>query len=128
MMFRNQKNFRYEVIADNSGKWAGNGVTFDTFGEAVSGAVGLASRWTLVRDWRILQRDGDGWRVVSDPKTGKQIEPVQKYALPSFASNGCERKPKEDKPEPGKQYRLTGGPGTKSIANGDSWSDSEVQS
>jgi hypothetical protein len=31
-----------------------------------------------------------------------------------------------DKPESGKQYRLTGGPGVRCIANGDRWSDSVV--
>ena len=33
---------------------------------------------------------------------------------------------KEDKPEEGKVYALTGGPGSKCIANGFSWADSEV--
>jgi len=33
---------------------------------------------------------------------------------------------KEDKPEEGKVYALTGGPGDKCIANGNTWSDSVV--
>ncbi len=33
----------------------------------------------------------------------------------------------ENKPEPGKLYRLTGGPADKAISNGDSWADSEVE-
>ncbi len=32
-----------------------------------------------------------------------------------------------DKPEDGKQYRLTGKTGTKCIANGDTWAESEVE-
>ena len=32
-----------------------------------------------------------------------------------------------DKPEAGKTYALTGGPGSRCIANGFSWEDSEVQ-
>tara|TARA_R110000822_G_scaffold4503_1_gene19378 strand:- start:5349 stop:5531 length:183 start_codon:yes stop_codon:yes gene_type:complete len=32
------------------------------------------------------------------------------------------------KPEPGKLYSLTGGPGTPSIAAGNSWAESEVES
>ena len=32
----------------------------------------------------------------------------------------------QDKPEPGKVYALTGGPGSRCIANGNSWKDSEV--
>jgi len=31
-----------------------------------------------------------------------------------------------DKPEAGKVYALTGGPGSRCIANGNSWSESEV--
>ena len=33
---------------------------------------------------------------------------------------------KADKPEPFKQYALTGGPGVKCIANGNTWEESEV--
>lgn len=32
----------------------------------------------------------------------------------------------KDKPEPFKQYALTGGPGVKSIVNGNTWAESEV--
>ncbi len=32
----------------------------------------------------------------------------------------------EDKPEAGKVYALTGGPGSRCIANGNSWKESEV--
>ena len=32
----------------------------------------------------------------------------------------------ENKPQEGKVYALTGGPGAKCISNGNSWSDSEV--
>lgn len=34
--------------------------------------------------------------------------------------------PAQDKPEAGKTYALTGGPGSRCIANGYSWKDSEV--
>jgi hypothetical protein len=33
----------------------------------------------------------------------------------------------EDKPEEGKVYALTGGPGARCISNGFSWKDSEVK-
>jgi hypothetical protein len=33
---------------------------------------------------------------------------------------------KENKPEAGKVYALTGGPGSRCIANGNSWKESEV--
>jgi hypothetical protein len=35
--------------------------------------------------------------------------------------------PREDKPEPGRQYRLTGGPDVPSIANGNTWAESLVE-
>jgi hypothetical protein len=34
---------------------------------------------------------------------------------------------KEDKPQPGKVYSLTGGPGTPSIAAGNTWAESLVK-
>mgnify|MGYP003135884949 FL=1 len=34
---------------------------------------------------------------------------------------------KEDKPEEGKVYALTGGPGARCIANGNTWKESEVK-
>ena len=33
----------------------------------------------------------------------------------------------EDKPEAGKIYALTGGPGSRCIANGNTWAESEVE-
>ena len=33
----------------------------------------------------------------------------------------------QDKPEAGKTYALTGGPGSRCIANGNSWAESEVK-
>lgn len=49
--------FRVEVIADNSGKWAGNGLTFETREKAEAYARDLAWRWTLVRAWRVVEAD-----------------------------------------------------------------------
>ena len=37
------------------------------------------------------------------------------------------RKIKEDKPQAGKVYALTGARGSRCIANGDTWRDSEVK-
>ena len=47
--------FKVEVIADNSGEWAGNGRRFASREEAVTYALDLAWRWTLVRDWRVVE-------------------------------------------------------------------------
>jgi len=37
-----------------------------------------------------------------------------------------EKSRKEDKPEAGKVYALTGGPGSRCLANGNTWAESEV--
>ena len=46
--------YRVEVIADGSGKYAGNALTFPTLEEAKAYARDLMRRWTLVRSWRVL--------------------------------------------------------------------------
>ncbi len=47
--------FKIEVLADSSGKWATNMMIFNTAEEAGVYARDLARRWTLVRDWRIIE-------------------------------------------------------------------------
>lgn len=47
-------SFKAEVIADNSGKFCGNGLRFATQEEAEAYAKDLAWRWTLVREWRVV--------------------------------------------------------------------------
>jgi len=49
------KSWAPEVIADNSGKWCGNGLRFATQAEAEANAEDLHSRWTLVREHRAVQ-------------------------------------------------------------------------
>ena len=51
--------YRVEVIADWSGKWCGNALTFATLPEAEAYARDLACRWTLVREWRVVETTGD---------------------------------------------------------------------
>jgi len=48
-------SFAVEVIADNSGKWCGNALRFATRADAELYAVNLSMRWTLVRDWRVVE-------------------------------------------------------------------------
>jgi hypothetical protein len=43
-----------EVIADNSGKWCGNGLRFATEQEALDNVRDLAMRWFAVRDMRAV--------------------------------------------------------------------------
>ena len=47
--------FKVEVIADGSGKLYGNLLRFATRAEAEVYAQDLALRWTLVRDWRVVE-------------------------------------------------------------------------
>lgn len=47
-------SFKVEVIADSSGQWCSNALVFATPEEAATYARDLASRWVLVRDWRVV--------------------------------------------------------------------------
>jgi hypothetical protein len=51
--------FKYEVIADNSGHWAGNQKEYGTFDLAKAAALDLAGRWMLVMKARVIEFDGD---------------------------------------------------------------------
>jgi hypothetical protein len=51
--------YKVQVIADASGVWAGNGLTFGTIEEAETYAKDLWSRWTAVRQWRIVRSADD---------------------------------------------------------------------
>ena len=50
--------FKVEVIADSSGKWCGNGLTFETEAEATTYGSDLCWRWTAVRKWRVIDSAG----------------------------------------------------------------------
>jgi hypothetical protein len=50
-------SWKAEVIADNSGKFCGNGLRFATKREAEAYARDLANRWTLVSEWRVVESD-----------------------------------------------------------------------
>lgn len=50
--------YKVEVIADNSGKWVGNGLVFDTVDAAVIYAKDLFYRWTAMRLWRVVDENG----------------------------------------------------------------------
>ena len=49
------KSFAVEFIADNSGKWAGNGVRYETKAEALAYAEYKFSVWTAVREYRVVE-------------------------------------------------------------------------
>jgi hypothetical protein len=50
-------SYKPEVIADSSGKWAGNGLTFNTEMEAHDYVKDLEWRWTSVRETRVVEVD-----------------------------------------------------------------------
>jgi hypothetical protein len=50
-------SWKPEVIADNSGKWTANGLRFATREEAEANVRDLWSRWTLVRETRVVESD-----------------------------------------------------------------------
>ena len=52
------KPYRVEVIADSSGKYCGNGLTFPTVDKASEYARDLFGRWTLVTAWRVVDTEG----------------------------------------------------------------------
>ena len=59
-----------------------------------------------------------------------QPDPVVKITEFEYTGEGLKKvseKTYVDKPEPGKQYSLTAASGTNSIANGNSWKESEVK-
>jgi hypothetical protein len=54
MLKDESKRYKFEVIADSAGHWAGNGIRFANPQEAEAAAIDLAGRWTLVREWRVV--------------------------------------------------------------------------
>ena len=51
------KSWAAEVVADETGKWAGNALRFATVQEAESWVADLAGRWILVRGTRVVPSD-----------------------------------------------------------------------
>jgi hypothetical protein len=48
-------SYAAEVIADSSGEWVGNALRFATKAEAETYAKDLYSRWTAVKEWRVVE-------------------------------------------------------------------------
>jgi hypothetical protein len=59
-------SYRAEVLADQSGTWAGNALRFATRAEAEHYAADLASRWLLVTATRVV--------ASTDPVTDRIID------------------------------------------------------
>jgi hypothetical protein len=66
-------SWKPEVIADSSGVWCSNGLTFETQKEAEDYVRDLSWRWTAVRKTRVINADmpathswhGDSARALS---------------------------------------------------------------
>jgi hypothetical protein len=50
-------SFKPEVIADQSGKWAGNALRFATRAEAEANVFDLMMRWWAVKETRVVEVD-----------------------------------------------------------------------
>jgi hypothetical protein len=59
-------SFKPEVIADSSGKWAGNALRFATREEAEANVTNLMMRWFLVTDTRVVES--------TDPVTHRWVD------------------------------------------------------
>ena len=75
-------SFKAEVIADSSGKWAGNALRFATEEEAAIYVADLARRWTLVTDTRVVESD--------DPVTDEIVDGVLRKVEPPLDNMSLE--------------------------------------
>ena len=50
-------SFKPEVVADSSGKWAGNALRFATRAEAEANVQDLMMRWFAVTETRVVESD-----------------------------------------------------------------------
>ena len=48
-------SFKVEVQTDSSGKWYSNAMRYHTKEQAELSGADLASRWMLVREWRVAE-------------------------------------------------------------------------
>lgn len=71
-------SYKVEVIADDSGQWVGNQMTFPTKEEAEEYAKNLAWRWTAVREWRVVPATPPPGTTYRDPALGAD-DPVGRY-------------------------------------------------
>jgi hypothetical protein len=50
--------FEVEVVADNSGKFCGVALKFETIENAIDYALDLSSRWPAVQQYRVIDENG----------------------------------------------------------------------
>jgi hypothetical protein len=71
------KSYAPEVIADNTGKWCGNGLRFATEQEALDNVRDLEMRWFSVRETRVVESDDPVNYTYHD----RQLRAVEEVAL-----------------------------------------------
>jgi len=71
------KSYAPEVIADNTGKWCGNGLRFATEQEALDNVRDLEMRWFSVRETRVVESDDPVNYTYHD----RQLRTVEEVAL-----------------------------------------------
>jgi hypothetical protein len=77
-------SWKPEVITDSTGEWYGNALRFRTEAEALQSASDLASRWTLVRDWRAApSADEPNYQIVDNVLTRIEDTNQVEYATDS---------------------------------------------
>lgn len=72
--------YKVEVIADSSGEWCGNRLLFSTVEEAEEYAKDLHSRWTLVREWRVMWTAEDNPHYLFRDLTLEEVEKFRQHA------------------------------------------------
>ena len=71
-------SWKPEVIADNSGAWAGNALRFPTQAEAEAWARDLSYRWILVTAWRATESDDPpNYRLVDGATVEIEVQPKE---------------------------------------------------
>jgi ABC-type Fe3+-hydroxamate transport system substrate-binding protein len=60
-------DYAVEVSTDSSGEFCGNGLKFPTVEAAEAYAKDLWSRWTAVKEWRVVQTVHAGWGHIRVP-------------------------------------------------------------
>lgn len=78
-------SFAAEVIADDSGKFCGNGLRFATTEEASTYARDLEARWILVRKWRVVPSEDPVTHVIHDNRMERvqEAQPASRSPLMS---------------------------------------------
>lgn len=81
-----------------------------------------------VLSYEKLRKSGEVNMFMARPSLGFTKEQML-YVMGLYDSGEAQKiiSKVEDRPEPGKQYRLTGGSGEKAISKGNTWAESEVK-